>query len=65
MENTKGKELKQKLCINKKVGWDDLKEGENEAIFRFADEYMYYLNQSKTEKESLIISSHSTLLEVQ
>lgn len=51
MENTKGKELKQKLCINKKVGWDDLKEGENEAIFRFADEYMYYLNQSKTEKE--------------
>ncbi len=51
MENTEGKVLKEKLFNIKKNGWENLSNEELEAIFRYADEYMYYLNTSKTEKE--------------
>ena len=49
MEETK--ELKEKLYKDKKSGWEKLSDDELANIFRFADEYMYYLNLSKTEKE--------------
>ena len=49
MESTK--ELKEKLFKNKKTGWERLSDDELRDIFKFADEYMYYLNLSKTEKE--------------
>ncbi len=49
MEGTK--ELKEKLYKNNKSGWEKLSDEELENIFKFADEYMYYLNLSKTEKE--------------
>ncbi len=46
-----GKELKEKLFKDKKNGWEHLTDEELKNIFQFADEYMYYLNTSKTEKE--------------
>lgn len=45
------KELKEKLFKSKKTGWENLSDEELSNIFKFADEYMYYLNMSKTEKE--------------
>ena len=49
MEGTK--ELKEKLFKDGKTAWEHLSDEELTNIFRFADEYMYYLNLSKTEKE--------------
>ena len=43
--------LKEKLFNNKKVGWDNLTEEQKEKINTFADEYIYFLNKSKTERE--------------
>ena len=51
MSKNDGKELKEKLFKNKKNGWENLSDDELKAIFQYADEYMYYLNTSKTEKE--------------
>ena len=51
MSKTDGKELKERLFTNKKDGWENLSDEELKAIFQYADEYMYYLNNSKTEKE--------------
>lgn len=51
MEETEGKYLKEKLFNIKKNGWDRLKEEEKEAIYKYANEYMYYINKAKTEKE--------------
>ena len=46
-----GKELKEKLFNSKSNGWENLSDEELKNIFQYADEYMYYLNSSKTEKE--------------
>lgn len=51
MEKIDGKELKEKLFNSKKSGWEKLSDEELKNIFQYADEYMYYLNSSKTEKE--------------
>lgn len=51
MSNKDGKELKEKLFNSKKNGWEHLSDDELKAIFQYSDEYMYYLNTSKTEKE--------------
>ena len=51
MEKTEGEILKEKLFNIKKTGWSSLSDEENKNVFRFADEYMFYLNQAKTEKE--------------
>ena len=51
MENTEGKVLKENLFNNKKVGWENLNDEEKNAVYKYAEEYMYYLNKSKTEKE--------------
>lgn len=45
------KDLQKKLFKNRKTGWEKLSDDELKNIFQFADEYMYYLNSSKTEKE--------------
>ena len=47
------KDLKEKLFNVKKNGWDGLKEEEKNAIFKFSDEYMYFLNHSKIEREAV------------
>ena len=52
MEKTKAEELKEKLFNNKKVGWKNLNNEEKEKIFKFSDEYIYYLNNCKTEREA-------------
>ena len=49
MQDTK--ELQKKLFKDRKTGWEKLSDEELKNIFQFGDEYMYYLNSSKTEKE--------------
>ena len=56
MEKTKAEELKEKLFNNKKVGWKNLNDEEKEKIFKFSDEYIYYLNTCKTEREAASFS---------
>ena len=51
MENTQGQKLKEELFNDKKTGWEGMSEEIRNAVFKFADEYMNYLNSSKTEKE--------------
>ncbi len=55
------KDLKEKLFKNKKTGWEKLSDEELKNIFQFADEYMYYLNSSKTEK-AIIKNSKDILI---
>jgi len=51
MEKTEGEVLKEKLFNQKKFGWNGLDDETRGEVFKFADEYMFYLNQAKTEKE--------------
>ncbi len=51
MENTETQKLKEELFNVKKTGWEEMSEETRKAVFKFADEYMDYLNLSKTEKE--------------
>ena len=60
-ENTKGEELKKELFNIKKTGWNDVDEAQMGDIQKFADEYMYFLNHGKTERE--IIASSVEILE--
>ena len=53
--------LKEELFNQKKVGWEKVSDEEKNNIFQFAEEYMYYLNHSKTEKE-IVESSKDILL---
>lgn len=57
---SEGKELKEKLFNVKKNGWENQSDETLTEIFKFADEYMYYLNSSKTEKE--IVSNSKEIL---
>ena len=50
-EITKSEELKKELFNIKKSGWNTVSEPEMGAIQKFADEYMYFLNVGKTERE--------------
>ena len=61
MDKKEADELKEKLLLNKKAGWETATEEEKQKIHQFADEYMYYLNQSKTEKE-IVDNSRDILL---
>ena len=56
MEDTEGKYLKEKLFNVKKNGWLKTKEEDVQAINKYADEYMYFLNKCKTEKEAVEVS---------
>lgn len=53
--------LKEELFNQKKVGWEKVSDEDKNNIFQFAEEYMYYLNHSKTEKE-IVESSKDILL---
>lgn len=61
MEASEVKALKEKLFDGKKNGWLNLNDEELKNIFQFADEYMYFLNNSKTEKE-IVCNSKEILL---
>lgn len=49
-------ELKKQLFNKKNNGWETLEKEEAEKIFKFSEEYIYYLNKSKTEREAIEIS---------
>ena len=50
MENDKI--IKEKLCNDKKCGWNEVDVLERNKIFSFAEEYMSFMNKSKTEREA-------------
>ena len=50
MEKTIGEELQKKLFDEKKLGFEIATEEEKEKIFSFNDDYINYLNKSKTER---------------
>lgn len=45
--------LKERLFNNKKCGWENLSEEEKQKINTFGDEYIYFLNKAKTEREAV------------
>ena len=51
IEETEGKKLQEKLFNKKEVGWNTLSDEEMNALMKFSDEYMYFLNNGKTERE--------------
>ena len=51
-----GEELKEKLFAKKKNGWEKTNPQERERIFKFAEEYIYFLNHAKTEREAAKLS---------
>lgn len=61
MEKTEGEVLKEKLFNKRENIWNSSNEEEYREIYKFADEYMYYLNQGKTEKEIIHFSKEILL----
>lgn len=51
MEGTEGKKLQEKLFDKKENGWKSVSENEMKDLMKFSDEYMYFLNNGKTERE--------------
>ena len=49
------------LLNGKKIGWEKIDASQKELIYKFADEYMYFLNNGKTERE--IVSETIDILE--
>ena len=47
----KAEELKEKLMRNQKTGWIELKEEEKNKIFSYCEQYIQFMNASKTERE--------------
>lgn len=45
--------MEEELLNKRKNGWEDVQEEEKEEIFQFSEEYMYFLNQAKTEREAI------------
>src|SRR5574344_1901743 len=50
-EKTQGEELKERLFDNKKVGWEKATEEERGKIYSYCNDYMNFMNESKTERE--------------
>lgn len=50
-QKSKGKLLEEKLFNVRKCGWKECSEEKVNLIMNFSDEYMYFLNKSKTERE--------------
>ena len=50
MEKSEEKKLEEKLFNNKKSGWEEVSEEDKKIIFKFSDEYIEFLNKSKTNK---------------
>ena len=44
--------IKEKLCNDKKCGWNEVDVLERNKIFSFSEEYMSFMNKSKTEREA-------------
>lgn len=50
-EKTNAKKLEEELFNNKKSGWESASDKDKKLIFKFSDEYIEFLNRSKTERE--------------
>ena len=61
MDKTEGEVLKERLFNNKENAWNSSNDEDRREIYKFADEYMYYLNQGKTEKEIIHFSKEILL----
>ena len=48
-----GENLKERLFYKKETGWNSASKEARERIFAFADEYMYFLDRSKIEREAV------------
>jgi len=58
---TETEKLKDNLFRKTKIGWEGLEEDVKNNIFKFCDEYIEFLNKSKTERE--IVKSVKELVE--
>ncbi len=45
--------MKEELFNKKVSGWENISEENKEKIFKFSDEYIYFLNKVKTEREAV------------
>ncbi len=61
MDRTEGEVLKERLFNEKKNSWNNVNNEEHKEVFQFANEYMFYLNQGKTEKEIVYFSKEILL----
>ena len=50
-EKSEGEQLKEMLFDEKKNGWEKTSQEEKNKIFEYCDDYMNFLNKSKTERE--------------
>lgn len=48
--------LKEKLFNKKQCGWDILSEEEKQKVYALGDDFIYFLNKSKTEREAVDFS---------
>ena len=48
---TEGQRLKEQLLVSNKNGWDETSEQDRKTIREFCDDYIAFLNRSKTERE--------------
>ena len=55
-QKSEGKLLEEKLFDVRKCGWEESSEEKINLIMKFADEYMYFLNKSKIEREVSIFA---------
>ena len=46
-------DLKDFLFDNKKSGWETVSDTQKQDIYKFSDEFIHYLNKSKTEREAV------------
>ena len=53
-EKTEGKRLEEELFNKKKSGWETATDEDKGLIFKFSDEYIEFLNRSKTEREFVV-----------
>lgn len=51
IEETEGKKLKEMLFNKKENGWLSVDSEKENIIMKFSDEYIYFLNKGKTERE--------------
>ncbi len=58
---TEAENLKEKLFRKEKTGWEGIEQGKKEEIFNYCNQYMDFLNRSKTERE--IVKSAKELAE--
>jgi aspartyl aminopeptidase len=55
-DKTEGELLKESLFNKKPNGWETASEEEKQNIFKFCDEYIWFLNKAKTERESVVVA---------